>query len=456
MPLLNLPHYTSSIIEETDHDIHIQIVLADTSKPLCPECQSKDVQANGKRHRHYMDIPIRGKRVGLNIDVQRYRCKSCKKTFSQVLPLMSEERKMTERLEQYIKKHSVLRPYAHIAKETGVCDATVYDLFVDHRDSMEKKTNFVTPKIMGIDEIHLAKQARCVITNIEERTIIEMLRDRNKPTVIKYLKGIENPRVILNVAMDMWTGYKNAVHEVLPHAIIVVDKFHVVKMANSAVEKCRKEVRASMPLAQRRDLKNDRFIMLKRESQLKPREQFLLSHWKLNYPLLGEVYDLKEAFYGIYDAKDGKEAYDRFNQWENGLTENVRPYFHDLHRAVTNWHKEIFSYFEYPVTNAYTESMNSVIRHIDRMGRSYGFESIRAKVLYSSNIHLINRKPKFNKKRSSSSYMGDDMVMERSVTFSMSKSLYQNQKQEFEEINYGVSIDKLAEMLESGKLQFDV
>lgn len=44
--------------------------------------------------------------------------------------------------------------------------------------------------------------------------------------------------------------------------------------------------------------------------------------------------------------------------------------------------------------------------------------------------------------------------MERSVTFSMSKSLYQ--KQEFEEINYGVSIDKLAEMLESGKLQFDV
>jgi hypothetical protein len=196
--------------------------------------------------------------------------------------------------------------------------------------------------------------------------------------------------------------------------------------------------------------------MLKRESQLKPREQFLLSHWKLNYPLLGEVYDLKEAFYGIYDAKDGKEAYDRFNQWENGLTENVRPYFHELHRAVTNWHKEIFSYFEYPVTNAYTESMNSVIRHIDRMGRSYGFESIRAKVLYSSNIHLINRKPKFNKKRSSSSYMGDDMVMERSVTFSMSKSLYQNQKQEFEEINYGVSIDKLAEMLESGKLQFDV
>jgi len=52
--------------------------------------------------------------------------------------------------------------------------------------------------------------------------------------------------------------------------------------------------------------------------------------------------------------------------------------------------------------------------------------------------------------------MGDDMVMESSVTFGMSKSLYQNQKQEFEEINYGVSIDKLAEMLESGKLQFDV
>lgn len=46
--------------------------------------------------------------------------------------------------------------------------------------------------------------------------------------------------------MDMWRPYKDAVNLVLPHAIIVIDKFHVVKMANEAVEKGRKDLRSQM------------------------------------------------------------------------------------------------------------------------------------------------------------------------------------------------------------------
>lgn len=451
MPLLNLPLYSSTIIDETEHDIHIQIALTDTTRPDCPYCGSTSIQSHGKRHRHFMDIPIRGKRVGLNIDVPRYRCKGCGKTFAQTLPAMSDEYKMTERLEKYIKQQSILRPYTHVAKDTGVTDVTVYNLFLDHKEALSEKLTFTTPKVMGIDEIFLAKQARCVITNIEERTIIEMLRDRNKPTVIQYLKGVDEAHVILRVTMDMWRPYRDAVIEVLPNAKIIIDKFHVVRMANNAVEKCHKELRGKLTVAQRRDLKSDRFILLKREKQLNPRQQFLLSHWKLNYETLGKVYDSKEAFYAIYDARNGDEAFDRYEAWESGLTADIKPYFHDLHRAVSSWHKEIFSYFHYPETNAYTESMNSVIRHIDRMGRSYGFESIRAKVLYSSNLHHVYKKPKFNKRH----------VTKDSYGFAMSKCLPDESSHsygipEYEEINYGVSIDKLAKMLESGELKFDI
>lgn len=450
MPLLNLPHYTSSIIEENDHDIHIELIPDSSTKPICSECNSKELQSFGKRRLQFMDIPIRGKRVGLNIDVQRYRCKNCKKIIQSELPLMSDNYRMTERLERHIKKESILRPFTHLAEEIGVTEGTIRKIFNDHKDSLSEKLTFATPKIMGIDEIHLAKQPRCVITNIEERTIIEMLRDRNKTTVIKYLRGLHDAHIILNVAMDMWKPYKDSVHSVLPHATIVIDKFHVVRMANDALEKCRKQIRAKMPVKQRRDLMNDRFIMLKRNHELKPREQFLLSHWKENYPLLGKVYELKESFYSIYEARDSKEAYNRYNEWENGLTAEIRPFFYDLHRAVSNWHNEIFTYFDYPITNAYTESMNSVIRHIDRAGRSYGFESIRAKILYSSNLHNRYDKPKFAKKKPSQSRrttigksMADDWCQSYGVP-------------EFETINYGVSIDKLAEMLESGKLRFDV
>jgi transposase len=91
-----------------------------------------------------------------------------------------------------------------------------------------------------------------------------MLRDRNKTTVIKYLRSLPDAHIILNVAMDMWKPYKDSVQSVLPHATIVIDKFHVVRMANDALEKCQKQIRANMSIKQRRDLMNDRFIMLKR------------------------------------------------------------------------------------------------------------------------------------------------------------------------------------------------
>ncbi len=49
---------------------------------------------------------------------------------------------------------------------------------------------------------------------------------------------------------------------------------------------------------------------------------------------------------------------------------------------MTNWHDEIFNYFENPMTNAYTESANSLTRVMNRMGRGYTFDVIRARMLY--------------------------------------------------------------------------
>ena len=43
--------------------------------------------------------------------------------------------------------------------------------------------------------------------------------------------------------------------------------------------------------------------------------------------------------------------------------------------------------FEHPVTNAYTESLNSLIRVMNRPGRGYSFEALRAKILFTEGAH---------------------------------------------------------------------
>jgi transposase len=297
----------------------------------------------------------------------------------------------------WMGKQAIKRTFASLADEVGCTEYTVRAVFRDYINELEKMVHFDTPKWMGIDEIHLIKP-RGVITNIQNNTVVELLPNRNKETVIKYLSQLDGKEHIQYVAMDMWRPYRDAVEIVLPQARIVIDKFHVVKMANEALERIRKSFRESLSPKQRRGLMHDRFVLLKRESELNDREILLLSGWLNNYPELALAYRLKEDFFNIYQAKSRDEALLRFAEWNKAVTHEVRDAFADLIKAWSNWQPFILNYFDHPVTNAYTESLNSLIEVIwNRNGdlvetsspRGYSFEAFRAAILYDHNLHCV-------------------------------------------------------------------
>lgn len=189
------------------------------------------------------------------------------------------------------------------------------------------------------------------------------------------------------MSLWMWAPYRDAVMHVLPEAKIVIDKFHVVKMANEAVERTRKSFKAELSPKIRRTLMHDRYALLKRESELTDKEALLLPGWANNFPTLALAYQLKENFFKIYEAKTRNDALALFANWEISVTHEVRDAFSDLIRDWRNWQPYILNYFDYPVnqpiTNAYTESLNNLIRVMNRLGRGYSFEALRTKILFS-------------------------------------------------------------------------
>ncbi|WP_081799434.1 transposase [Neobacillus jeddahensis] len=64
--------------------------------------------------------------------------------------------------------------------------------------------------------------------------------------------------------MDLWNPYKSAVNTVIPHAKIVIDKFHIIKLANKALEKIRKANRKNVSAEERRQLMRDLYVLLTR------------------------------------------------------------------------------------------------------------------------------------------------------------------------------------------------
>ena len=395
--ILNLAAYTVIGIVENEHDYHID---AESVHPpaCCPHCRSANLVGFGRREQMIRDMPMHGRRVGLYIDTRRYRCRACDKTFYESLPEINEKRLMTQRLVDWIGKQAIKHTFASIAEEVGIDEKTVRLVFGDYVNALEATIRFETPKWMGIDEIHLIKP-RGVIANIQNNTIVELLPNRNKDTVVRYLSHLQGRERIQYVAMDMWAPYRDACAAVIPGAQIIVDKFHVVRMANDAVERVRKGLRERLTLKQKRGLMHDRFVLLKREHALDDRERLLLSGWTRNYDELGLAYQLKEDFFGIYDAKSPDEAQGRYIEWKRRITPEVASAFADLVRAWDNWTPWILGYFDHPVTNAYTESLNSLIRVMNRLGRGYSFEALRAKILFSEGAHKHKAsRPKFERK----------------------------------------------------------
>jgi transposase len=442
--ILNLLTYIVTGLVENEYDYHIDAEAKD-HPTSCQVCGSPEIVGFGRNEQLVRDLPMHGKRVGVYVATRRYRCRVCNKTFYERLPAIDGKRMMTSRLVKWMGEQSVKRPFAHIADEIGVTENTVKNVFNDYINGLERTVRFETPQWMGIDEIHIIKKPRCVVSNIENNTIVNVLRDRNKKTVADYLFRLKGRDLVKCVAMDMWEPYKDAVRDVMPQATIVVDKFHVVRMANVCLEAVRKEIRSSLTVKQRRGLMHDRFILLKREAKLEGLDRITLESWTKNYPALGAAYRAKEEFFAIYDAMTALEAQTLFKNWEAGLAPEIKDAFYPLTRAVNNWMPEIMTYFDHPVTNAYTESLNNLISVMNRLGRGYSFEALRAKILFTEGVCKV-KKPKFQRSVQDADEM---MAYSHFSTFSkMAPSTISSER----EINYGADISTLVSMIEEGRL----
>ncbi|NDU80289.1 MAG: ISL3 family transposase [Ferrovum sp.] len=379
--ILNLPAYTVISLAESDHDYQIS-AEAKQAVSMCPHCQSDRLVGFGRREQMVRDLPMHGKRVKLYIDTRRYRCQTCAKTFYETLPGVDDRRLMTTRLTAWMGKLAIKRTFASIADKVGCTESTSRSVFSDYVNDLEKTIRFETPKWMGIDEIHLIRP-RALITNIQSNTIVELLKDRNIETMIHYLSNLNGKENIQYVAMDMWEPYRDACLVVLPQAKIVIDKFHVVKMANEAMEKVRKGLRDRLTLKEKRGLMHDRYVLLKRERDLTNKDSLLLSDWLKNYAELGLAYRLKEDFFKIYDCSSPNEAQGSYLDWKQRVTPEVADAFRELIRAWDNWAPWILEYFNHPIINTYMESLNNVIRVMNRRDRGYSFEALRAKILFA-------------------------------------------------------------------------
>jgi transposase len=225
------------------------------------------------------------------------------------------------------------------------------------------------------------------------------------------------------VSIDMWEPYKDACAVAFPGAKVVVDRFHVQKMANEIMTRRVKAV-ADLDKADKRRVKQNKFLLLSRNfNHTEAQQDDLLQLIEL-CPILGHALEAKERFMDIWTAQDRATAEQMYLAWKKSLSEELKPHFKPITSAFKNWHVEIFNWWEYGITNAFTESLNDKIREIHRSGRGYSFEVLRARIISKAGLHKVKAIPeKFNKAAF------DAFTWHRTITSGS--------------VNYGIDISKL-------------
>lgn len=435
MNILNLPEWNVLEVQEGDYDYLVTAEPVEKTV-ICEECHSPHLYHHGWRYPVIYHLPMHYKRVGIRAKLRRYKCRACGHIGIQKAPNANIRRRATNVLIEFVEKHSLRYTFMQIGGETGLDDRTVRRIFKEYADRIKQENKFETPEWLGIDEIYMGRTYRLVLTNIKEKTIYGIYKSRVLGKVKEALKEIPECKKIKVVTMDMWDQYRKAVQKVLGHDVpIVADKFHVLRSANDAVEKCRKRLKISI-LRDDWDIEDmrvmeKRSILTTRKYKLNDRERSKLEKYTKAFPLLGAVYEAKEQFFDFYQSNDRQEAYERFFQWKLGLSKEIIPFFEPLLSKLSNWEQEVFNYFDYKVTNAFTESANNLIRHVERPGRGYSFEVLQTKILHTYGYKRV-AKPKFDRK------------YDRNLSV-LTDSLSSLQFEQPEIVNYGVPISTFFE-----------
>lgn len=363
--------------------------VADT----CPSCGVVGkLYRHGVNRRDFVDIPAYGHKVVIKTEVQRFRCRDCRATFNQPMPELCEYRHMTTRCIDYIVDQSIPRTFSDVAREVGVNEKTVRNICAERfPEKLKARTHPPHISILGIDELMLDGEMRAIFMDVGRRSVLDVVSGHQKWQIARWISAMpaDQRHFIRIVTIDMATSYRDVARALLPNAAIVIDKFHVQRCANQALDAVRNRARRTATGAGRRNPWRGQRLLRRRAHNLSPAQGMEVDGIIANNHLVNDAYLAKESFFAIWNASNRVDAERAFDDWCAAIPETV-PEFEKVAKMVQRWRGEVFAYFDYAATNAITENRNGLIKILNRAGRGYDFATIRAKALLTEHAQATS------------------------------------------------------------------
>ncbi len=381
-------------------ELVIEQVITD---PRCPGCGGA-ARVKERPLVCYVDLPVYGTPMRLGWRKHRMRCPdlACPRR-SWVLTdhrIAAKSCLLTTRAAKWATVQvGTGRTVSEVAGELDCDWHTVNDAVTTYGSALlladRKRLNRTVA--IGLDEtsfVRLADQHTnyaTTVCDVEHHQIIDILPSRHFVDVAGFLdkQPVAWKHRIRYGALDMSATYAAVYSVILPRAAQVVDSFHVISLANRALDQVRRRVQNEQTGHRgRRDdpLYRARRVLLVGEERLDAKAaQRLASLLALGDPNaeVAIAYRVKERLRDFYRASNADAARTMLEELiEHCRRRTMPPELQKLGRTLHHWLDKICNYHHAKISNGPTEALNNLIKRIKRIGFGFrNFDNYRIRAL---------------------------------------------------------------------------
>jgi transposase len=353
------------------------------------------VHRHGVRSVRLVDLPVFGRPARLLWRKQRWRCVGCGRCWTDEDPEIGSPRcALTTRAARWatfqVGRHG--RAVSEVAEDLGCDWHTVMNavvLFGEELIADPDRIGAVTA--IGLDETLFARigvfrtqRWSTQIVDVRRGQLLDVVEGRTAEGPCRWLANQPEPwrDQISWATLDLSASYRTVYDTMLPDATQVADPFHVVRLANVALDECRRRVQNET--LGHRGRKTDPLYRARRRLTIARQRLSVDQHDRLMGLL--RAGDPHQEVWFAWNAKEVvRQTYehtdvDLAEEWVTGIEADftdpeMPPEVRRLGRTIGRWHDQIVAWHRAHVTNGPTEAINNLAKRIKRV--AFGLTNFR-------------------------------------------------------------------------------
>lgn len=344
----------------------------------CPCGWSSSARYDTSRRR-WRHLDLGSCRLWLEADIRRLACRRCGRVRTEAVPWARPGARHSADFEDtvaWLVQRTDKTTTAALLRCSWEAVDNIVRRVVDERLDASRLERLYR---IGVDEISYRRGHRylTVVADHDSGRVVWVAKGKRGAALEAFYDalGRRGRRRLEAVSMDLGTVYRDATRRRAAHAAICFDPFHVIQMANRALDAVYKSAARRHPTGVGdRSWRQARFALRSGAERLSEDQRRLLNAFRRTSYRLWRAWELKEGLRALYREVDPDEARPYLAAWVRSAVRSRIPAFVNLARQIRRAFDGVAAAVELGLSNSRLEGVNAKIRLIQRRG--YGYHSV--------------------------------------------------------------------------------